>query len=92
MFRLYLSHLQALKGQIHSVSRAVHCGIPNAYNKMVVYNNFIISIGDPTMIVYNNFIISVGDPTVHCSTYCMDLTLEGLKMTQVESKHVALCM
>jgi hypothetical protein len=25
-------------------------------------------------------------------TYCMDLTLEGLKMTQVESKHVALLM
>jgi hypothetical protein len=42
MFRLYLSHLQANKGQIHTIS--------------------------------------------------MDLTLEGLKMTQVESKHVALRM
>jgi hypothetical protein len=25
-------------------------------------------------------------------TYCKDLTIEGLKLTQVESKHVALLM
>jgi hypothetical protein len=34
-------------------------------------------LGIPQCIVYN---------------YVMDLTLEGLKMTQVESKHVALRM
>jgi hypothetical protein len=43
-------------------------------------------------ICVNQFIVSVGDPTMHCSTYCMDLTLADLKMTQVETKHVALRM
>jgi hypothetical protein len=43
-------------------------------------------------VLRNHFIVSVGDPTMHCSNYCMDLSLEGLKMTQVESKHVALRM
>jgi hypothetical protein len=41
-------------------------------------------------VLYNQFIVSVGYPTMHCSTYCMNLTLEVLKITQVESKHVAL--
>jgi hypothetical protein len=36
MFRHYLSHLQALKGEIHTIIRTTHCGIPNAYNKMIV--------------------------------------------------------
>jgi hypothetical protein len=40
--------------------------------------------------LHNNFIASVGDFTMHCSNYCMDLTPEGLKMTQVDAKHVAL--
>jgi hypothetical protein len=33
-------------------------------------------------LLHNRIIISIGDPTMHCPTYCMDLTLEGLKMTQ----------
>jgi hypothetical protein len=40
----------------------------------------------------NHFIVSVEVPTMHCSNYCVDPTLEGLKMTQAESKHVALRM
>jgi hypothetical protein len=57
MFRLYMSHLQALKGQIHTVNEQY---IVKSHNSLL--------------------------------THCMDLTLEGLKMTQKESKHVALIM
>jgi hypothetical protein len=42
--------------------------------------------------LHNHFIVSVGDSTMRCSNYRMDVTLEGLKMTQVESKHVTLRM
>jgi hypothetical protein len=45
MFRIYLSHLQALKGQIYTVSRTMHCGIPNAYNKLIVQG--ILSLEAP---------------------------------------------
>jgi hypothetical protein len=42
--------------------------------------------------LHKYFIVNVGYPTMRCSNYCMDLALEGLKMTQVESKHVAFRM
>jgi hypothetical protein len=38
-------------------------------------------------LLYNRIIVSVWGPTMHCPTYCMDLTLEGLKMTQ-ESRNM----
>jgi hypothetical protein len=65
MFRLYLSHLQAVKGQIHTIIPSNELWDPQQ------------ALGIPQCFVYN---------------YGMDLTLEGLKMTQVESKHVALHM
>jgi hypothetical protein len=33
-------------------------------------------------LLYNTIIVGVGEPTMHCPTYSMDLTLEGLQMTQ----------
>jgi hypothetical protein len=42
-------------------------------------------------LLYNRIIVSVRDPNA-LLTYYMDLTLEGLMMTQVESKHVALLL
>jgi hypothetical protein len=39
MFQIYLSNLQALKGQIHTISRTMHCGIPNIYNKLIVQHS-----------------------------------------------------
>jgi hypothetical protein len=86
MFRLYLSHLQALKGQIHTISRTMHCGIPNTYNKLIVKHRNRACGSTNGLSVY----CKCWDRTMHCSTYCMDLTIEGLKMTQVGSKHVAL--
>jgi hypothetical protein len=62
MLRLYLTHLQALKGQIHTV-------------------DYQCVVESPTLTIsqlYNN--------------ESLRLTLEGLKMTLVESKHVAILM
>jgi hypothetical protein len=40
------------------------------------------------ILFYYNTIVNVWDPTTYCSTYyCMDLNLEGLKMTQ-ESRNM----
>jgi hypothetical protein len=38
-------------------------------------------------LLYNRIVVSFGDPTMHYPTYGMDLTLEGLKMTQ-ESRNM----
>jgi hypothetical protein len=43
------------------------------------------------VLLYYSIIVSVGDPKTYCTTfYCMDLTLEGLKITQ-ESRNMQPC-
>jgi hypothetical protein len=85
MFLLYLSHLQALKGQMHIISEQCIVGSP-ALTKIRLYNNITISS------LYHQIIVKRWGSHNALFTYCMDLTLEGLRMTQVESKHVALLM
>jgi hypothetical protein len=84
MFRLFLSHLQALKAHIRTVKE--QCIVES-----------------PTLTIYHRnshthifiFIVII---FIYCKRwgshnalffYCTDLCLEGLMMTQVESKHVA---
>jgi hypothetical protein len=42
--------------------------------------------------IRNNTLLRISTLPESSSTYCMDLTLEGLTMTQVESKHLALLL
>jgi hypothetical protein len=77
MFRLYLSHFHPLKGQIHAISEQCIVGSPSL-TIMRLDKKEILRM--TVLLVTNSGFF----------TRCMDLTLEGLKMTLVVSKHVAL--
>jgi hypothetical protein len=62
MFRLYLSHLQALKGQMHIISEQCIVG-SQELTKIRLYNNIIISWLYGAM----GLLLNIGDPTMHCS-------------------------
>jgi hypothetical protein len=64
----------------------------SAFGISFLYSTLPLMINSRTDIrrislLYDRIIVGVGDPTMHFPTYCMDLTLEGLKMTQ-ESRNM----
>jgi hypothetical protein len=60
MFRIYLSHLQALKGQIYTVSEQCVVESPT-FTIIRLYSNEILRL------LYNLIIVSVGDSTMRWS-------------------------
>jgi len=97
MFRLLLSHLQALK-EYRSITKEVNCtDIYTLYDYMnnlyvifmelsaTAYGRDIIHNCLPYMIpcCYSNYFVSIGDPTVDLTSLVIgSVFFEGLKMTQ----------